>query len=108
MFAGRFDLEAAENVCAGAGLPVGDVLPTIAGYSMLESLRQYGLEQLRAPRAADGGTADEASLRRRHRDHYLALAERFSAPTGSGPGRRNGRHGCPRRCPSCGRRWGSA
>ncbi|MEU6644089.1 LuxR C-terminal-related transcriptional regulator [Saccharomonospora sp. NPDC046836] len=85
VFAGPFDLEAAEDVCAGDGLAVDDVLPGVAGlveksvlvregqqgprarYRLLETIRQFGCERL-------GDHTDEASLRRRHRDHYLHLA----------------------------------
>jgi predicted ATPase/DNA-binding CsgD family transcriptional regulator len=91
VFAGRFDLDAAEAVCTDAGMRAGEVLDALAGlidksvlvsaerdgdlrYWMLDSLRLYGLEQLRA-----GQDTAEPDLRRRHRDHYLALARRFRA-----------------------------
>jgi predicted ATPase/DNA-binding CsgD family transcriptional regulator len=97
VFIGTFDLAAAERVCSGDGLPVGAVLEALTGlvdksvlnvedrdgvrrYRLLDALREYGLERLRDP-AAPGGHhhVDEAVLRRRHRDFYLDLADRFDA-----------------------------
>ncbi|QIZ36542.1 LuxR C-terminal-related transcriptional regulator [Saccharopolyspora sp. ASAGF58] len=89
LFAGEFDLEAAEQVCAGAGLAEEDILDAVSGlveksvvspvqggtatrYRMLETIRQYGREQL----AARG---EETLLRRRHRDYYLAVAKQADA-----------------------------
>ncbi|MEV0705698.1 LuxR C-terminal-related transcriptional regulator [Saccharopolyspora sp. NPDC050389] len=85
VFAGDFDLDAAEHICADDGLTTDDVFTGIAGlidksilasvgqhprsrYRMLETIRQYGQEQLSA-------AGEESSLRRRHRDYYLVLAE---------------------------------
>ncbi|MFJ5309100.1 ATP-binding protein [Streptomyces sp. NPDC088350] len=84
VFAGRFDLEAAEYVCGGDGLPSDGVLdvlsellaqsviareetPTGVRYRMLGTIRAYGADWLAA-------TGDAARLRRRHRDWYLGLA----------------------------------
>ncbi|MEV0735547.1 AAA family ATPase [Streptomyces sp. NPDC050549] len=84
VFAGRFDLEAAEYVCGGDGLPSDGVLDVLsellaqsvvvreetpAGlrYRMLDTIRAYGADWLEA-------TGDVARLRRRHRDWYLGLA----------------------------------
>ncbi|MBD0419550.1 regulator [Streptomyces sp. TRM S81-3] len=84
VFAGRFDLEAAEYVCSGNGLPAGDVLDVLSAllaqslltredtpagvrYRMLDTVRAYGADWLAA-------TGDAARLRRRHRDWYLGLA----------------------------------
>ncbi len=84
VFAGPFDLEAAEYVCSGDGLPAEDVLDvlsallaqsvltreeTAAGvrYRMLDTVRAYGADWLEA-------TGDATRLRRRHRDWYLGLA----------------------------------
>ncbi|MFL6062191.1 MAG: ATP-binding protein [Marmoricola sp.] len=87
VFAGGFSLEAAEDACSGEGLARSDVLEALAGlvdksvvlrqgdgdrYSMLEMIRQFGLDRL----AED---ADPEGWQRRHRDHYLALAERFES-----------------------------
>jgi non-specific serine/threonine protein kinase len=83
VFSGGFDLAAAEQVCAGEGIPCGDVLDLMdalvdksiisvdrdgqARYRMLETIRQYAHDRL----AASGQLA---VLRRRHRDHYQKLA----------------------------------
>jgi non-specific serine/threonine protein kinase len=90
VFVASFDLAAAEYVCADAGLPPGGLLDLVAGlveksvlvrderpggvrYRLLDTVREYGLDRLRA---TGGG---EAALRRRHLDWYLGLAERFGA-----------------------------
>ncbi|MHB6906252.1 ATP-binding protein [Streptomyces sp. CB02959] len=84
VFAGQFDLEAAEYVCSGPDLPVEELLDVIgelvaqsvlvreetaAGvrYRMLDTVRAYGADWLAA-------TGDGERLRRRHRDWYLGLA----------------------------------
>ncbi|AWZ04630.1 MULTISPECIES: AAA family ATPase [unclassified Streptomyces] len=84
VFAGQFDLDAAEYVCAGPDLPVESVLDlvgellgqsllvreeTAAGvrYRMLETVRIYGAGWLES-------TGDAGRLRRRHRDWYMGLA----------------------------------
>lgn len=84
VFAGRFELDAAEYVCGGDGLPAEEVLDALTSlldqsvvtreetpagmrYRMLDTVRAYGADWL----AAHGGTA---RLRRRHRDWYLGLA----------------------------------
>lgn len=86
VFAGEFDLDTAEAVCAGDGLDAGDVLTGIDGllgksvlirvasgstarYRMLETIRQYGAFRL----AASG---EEQQVRRRHQAAMLALAAR--------------------------------
>ncbi|GGU42174.1 ATP-binding protein [Streptomyces daghestanicus] len=83
VFAGRFDLEAAEYVCSGGGLPADEVLDVLSAllaqsvltreetpagtrYRMLDTVRAYGAEWLEA-------TGDAARLRRRHRDWYVGL-----------------------------------
>ncbi|MGV9266178.1 ATP-binding protein [Kitasatospora sp. NPDC003701] len=85
VFAGGCDLAAAQSVCTDGDLTREAVLDTLTGlvdksvltheddhgrtrYRMLETLRQYGREQLRR-------AGEEDALRRRHRDHYLRLAE---------------------------------
>jgi predicted ATPase len=93
VFPGGFDLEAAERVCAGEPLAVGALFDTLgrlveksivlceqAGrrYRMLDTIREYGAEQL-----ALLGEQDE--LRRGHRDYYLRLAEQAAAGS-LGPG----------------------
>jgi predicted ATPase/DNA-binding CsgD family transcriptional regulator len=86
VFAGGFTLEAVDEVCAGDGIEREAVLDLIASlveqslviaqeqesgkvrYRLLETVRQYGLERL-----AEAG--EEETVRTRHRDHFLALAE---------------------------------
>jgi predicted ATPase/DNA-binding CsgD family transcriptional regulator len=84
VFAGGLDLEAAEQVCSGDGIAEMDVMDLVTGlvdksilvreeqrgavrYRLLETIRQYGKERL----AASG---QETVMRRRHRDHYRAMA----------------------------------
>ncbi|MFJ7588621.1 ATP-binding protein [Streptomyces sp. NPDC097617] len=84
VFAGQFDLEAVEYVCAGPDLPVEDVLdlvgellaqsllvreetPAGVRLRMLETVRVYGAGWLES-------LGDAGRLRRRHRDWYLGLA----------------------------------
>jgi predicted ATPase/DNA-binding CsgD family transcriptional regulator len=104
VFPGSFDLEAAECVCADGGSaaqPAAGAGPDPAGgdlaadalfttlsrlveksiaaceeggrrYRMLDTIREYGAGQL-----ARLGEQDD--MRRRHRDHYLGLAEQAAA-----------------------------
>lgn len=82
VFADGFDLDAVQHVC-------GEALDVVAGlvdksvlvldgqgsagrYRMLDTIRGYGVEILRA-------SGEEHEVRRRHRDHYLRLAQRFDA-----------------------------
>ena len=87
VFAGGCTLEATEAVCAGDGIEPGEVLehlarlvdkslvvaePSAAGevrYRLPETIRQYSSDKL--AQAGEGAT-----LRGRHRDWCLALAER--------------------------------
>ncbi|MBX9364703.1 hypothetical protein K4G64_26755, partial [Streptomyces sp. WAC04114] len=86
VFSGGFDLEAAETVCAGEGVPREDVLDLLAGlvdksivavnssgerarYSLLETIRQYGRQRLQE----EGGTT---RLRVRHSAFYRMTAVR--------------------------------
>jgi predicted ATPase/DNA-binding CsgD family transcriptional regulator len=90
VFSGGFDLEAAEEVCAGDRIPRQEVLPLLAGlvdksivirvelddhtrswYRMLETIREYGAGRLDASGQAH-------AIRMRHRDHYRSLAGRFA------------------------------
>jgi predicted ATPase/DNA-binding CsgD family transcriptional regulator len=90
-FAGGFDLPAAEAVCAGDGIDPDEVFELIAGlvdksllmrepgegadaarYALLETVRQYGQQQLIA-------SGQAATLRRRHRDYYRSLARQAAA-----------------------------
>ncbi|MEQ7123072.1 LuxR C-terminal-related transcriptional regulator [Actinopolymorpha sp. B11F2] len=89
VFAGGFDLDAVESVCAGEGLSQEDVFAGVTGlvdksilscdhtgraarYRMLETIRHYGQEQLVA-------SGEEATVRRGHRDYYLRIAEQSDA-----------------------------
>ncbi|MGW6983117.1 ATP-binding protein [Streptomyces sp. NPDC054932] len=84
VFAGQFDLDAVEYVCAGPDLPVEDVLdlvgellaqsllvreetPAGVRLRMLETVRVYGAGWLES-------LGDAGRLRRRHRDWYVGLA----------------------------------
>ncbi|MFF3754329.1 ATP-binding protein [Streptomyces sp. NPDC002018] len=84
VFAGPFDLEAAEYVCGGPELPAESVLDVLSGliaqslvvreetpagvrYRMLSTVAAYGAEWLAA-------LEDTARMRRRHRDWYMGLA----------------------------------
>ena len=82
-FAGSFDVEAAEQVCADALLDVRDVLATLIGlvdksvvlrtdgdgtrYLLLHTIREFGAEKL-------AGRGDEEPVRERHLARYLGLA----------------------------------
>lgn len=89
VFVGTFDAESASRVLADERLPAREVphllsglvrdsilqwVPTAAGerYRMLDTLRDYGAFWLR-------GLGEEGTLRRRHRDHYLARAQAADA-----------------------------
>ena len=85
VFAGGWTLEAAEAVCSGGGVEARQVLDLLTGlvdkslvifqegeaggrYRLQETVRQYAAERL--------GASDEAqTVRARHRDCFLALAE---------------------------------
>ncbi|MFI1358279.1 ATP-binding protein [Streptomyces sp. NPDC020898] len=99
VFAGDFGLDAAEDVCAGDGIDRDEVLDLLdrlvvqsivlptehegrPRYRLLETIRQYGRERL-----AESG--EEEELLRRHRDFFLALAERL-ADRWCGPGQQEG------------------
>jgi non-specific serine/threonine protein kinase len=89
VFAGGFDLEAAEEVCADSEVPAGSVLDLLSAlvdksiiladssngrvrYQLTDTLREYGREQL----LASGVPGD---LQRRHRDWCAALVARIEA-----------------------------
>ncbi|HVV10314.1 ATP-binding protein [Amycolatopsis sp.] len=91
VLAGGFGLDAAEAVCAGGGITVTDVLDLVAGmvdksillrrngpygrmagYRMLETVREYGQLKL-----AESGREHE--VRARHVAYWVALARRFRA-----------------------------
>jgi predicted ATPase/DNA-binding CsgD family transcriptional regulator len=96
VFAGGFDLDAAEYVCSNHAIDRDEVLGLIASlvnksiivrhqatqhstawYHMLETIRQYGVERL-----TDAEQVRELQVR--HRDHYRAVAGQFAAE-GFGP-----------------------
>ena len=85
VFVGTFDLTAVRKVCADERLPAAGMLDLVAALvdksvvtcerrpdgsrlRMLETLREYGAEWLRA-------LGEEGAVRRRHRDHYLQVAQ---------------------------------
>ena len=87
VFAGGFDLEAAEAVCAGVEVPAAEVTDLIGSlvdkslvqadpvgettrYWLLETIRQYATEHLAAL-----GKVEDASTRARHATYYLGRAE---------------------------------
>src|SRR5215472_7268756 len=84
VFAGSFDLDAAEAICAGDGITAAEVADLVDGlvaksvlscaagpgparYRLLDTIGEFGLLKLRA----DGS---EREFRVRHRDWYAALA----------------------------------
>ncbi|WP_329537416.1 LuxR C-terminal-related transcriptional regulator (plasmid) [Streptomyces sp. NBC_01450] len=84
VFAGGFDLNAAEGVCTDVRLPRAQVFDLLASlvdksilqreggsarFSMLETVREYGREHLVA-------LGEEKELRVRHAEHFAALADR--------------------------------
>jgi len=87
VFAGSFDIPAAEAVCAGGALAREDVLPALIGlvdksvvlrtgsdgarYWLLDTIREFGAERL-------AGTGTEAVLQEQHIAHFRALADEFS------------------------------
>src|SRR5215831_13118285 len=89
VFAGGFELDAAEGVCADDQLAAGrvlDLLAALAGKSILtaghgegvaryrlpEPLREFGQERLQE-------SGEDTALRRRHRDWHEQLARRVDA-----------------------------
>ncbi|MGP3979609.1 ATP-binding protein [Streptomyces sp. KR80] len=84
VFSGGLDSDAAEAVCSGDGIPHDEMLDVVTGlvdksilikeehpsavrYRFLDTLRQYGREQLIA-------SGQMAAVQRRHRDYYRRLA----------------------------------
>jgi predicted ATPase/DNA-binding SARP family transcriptional activator/tetratricopeptide (TPR) repeat protein len=89
VFAGGFDLEAVEHTCADDRLPSGRILPLLAAlvdkslvvadtnddvvrYRQLETIRQFGAEQLDSRPGGSG-------VRQAHRRTFTALAEEAGA-----------------------------
>ena len=90
VFFGSFELEAAEAVCATAATPgdeVADIIGSLVNkslvvaehssgtlrYGLLETVRQYGAERLRAY----GGEAELHRARAAHADFYLQFVEQI-------------------------------
>ncbi|MFE4756792.1 ATP-binding protein [Streptomyces mirabilis] len=99
VFAGGFDLAAAEGVCADDGLPrtrIVDLVDHLVAqsvvqaeerdgrirYRMLETIREYGWDRLAA-------TDERTTLRTRHQEFYGRLADRIAAGW-YGPGQEEG------------------
>ncbi len=89
VFAGEFDVAAAEAVCGGSGVDRSDIVDLLAAlvhksvllarahgrrtrFRLLETLRQYGRRRL-------GEAGMEELMRRRHRDHYQRMAAEAAA-----------------------------
>jgi non-specific serine/threonine protein kinase len=85
VFAGRFSLVAAQDVCAEVSLERPDVVDALVGlvdksvvlmegerYRMLDTVREFGAERL----AASG---EQSACRARHIARYLAMARYFGA-----------------------------
>ena len=83
VFAGAFSLAAAEEVCAEVSLERPDVIDALVGladksvvlvegerYRMLDTLREFGAEQL-------ASSGELASCRARHIARFVAMAEYF-------------------------------
>ena len=98
VFAGGFELEAAEVICAAGdvdvfdaadllgslvskSLVVADRTPGSVRYRMLETIRQYGAQEL----LRSGGEAEVLAARDRHAAYFLGLAGE-AAPALSGHG----------------------
>jgi len=98
VFTGTFDVAAAEQVCAGPGLPEADVLEALIGlvdksvvlrideprtrYRQLDTIREFGSDELL-------GSGEQDEFRRRHLARYLAMARDFNDHlTGEGQLRR--------------------
>jgi len=96
VFVGGCTLEAAEIICYADGDLPGDVLDGLAAlldqsllrqetgpndearFTMLETIREYALEQL-------DHTGEAESIRRRHANYFLALAEQAEPELLGGP-----------------------
>ena len=98
VFAGGFELEAAEAICAdgsvdafdvmdllgslvGKSLVVADRTPGSVRYRLLDTIRQYAAQEL----LRSGGEAEVVAARDRHAGYFLGLAQE-AAPALSGLG----------------------
>lgn len=94
VFAGGFDLDAAEQVCRGPGgdepgvveilgglvdqsMVIADPLGTSTRFHLLEALREYGQERLEE-------LEESADLQRRHAEYFVNFAE-YAEPQVRGP-----------------------
>lgn len=85
VFSGGFDLDAAQQVCSGAGIEVDEVIDLVVGlvdksvllradhngrprYRLLETIRRFGRERL-----AESGEHDR--VQRRHREYVQRLVD---------------------------------
>lgn len=102
VFAGGWDVEAAEFVCHGGPLDAEEILPLLASlteksivtrdgeeaavrYRMLDTVRSFGADWLT-------GLGETEAVRRRHRDYFRWIA-RQGRRSGSGPASGCGRSG---------------
>jgi predicted ATPase len=100
VFAGGFELEAAEEVCTTDSVDAFDVLDLLGSlvdkslviadqatdsvrYRLLETIRQYSAQEL----LRDVGDAEVLAIRDRHANYYLGLAK-AGAPAILGHGQR--------------------
>ena len=98
VFAGGFELEAAEAICAADSVDAFDVLdllgslvskslviadrtPESVRYRTLETIRQYAAQEL----LRSGGEDEVVAARERHAGYFMGLAEE-AAPALAGPG----------------------
>ncbi|WP_406463804.1 hypothetical protein OH768_49425 [Streptomyces sp. NBC_01622] len=119
VFAGSFDLGAAEEVCAEPGLDRDELVDAVAGlvdksllvrdgdavharYRMLESIRQYGLDRLRE----HGADAEETA--RPGSGTGALTSSRTASDAGSAPNSRSWYGGCTRSRTRSARRWSTA
>ena len=93
VFVGGFTFEAAEAVCAGDDVSQSNLAAALRGlvnksvvrrdcknesrFTMLEVIREYGLERLAA-------TGETGTLQQRHADFFCVLAERNDRPRSRG------------------------
>jgi predicted ATPase/class 3 adenylate cyclase len=98
VFAGGFELDAAESICAACSADAFDVLDLVSSlvskslviaermpgsvrYRMLETIRQYSAQEL----LRSGGEDEVVATRDRHAGYFVGLAQE-AAPALSGPG----------------------
>ncbi|MER6953660.1 LuxR C-terminal-related transcriptional regulator [Streptomyces sp. NPDC000618] len=93
VFAGSFDLTAAELVCGGGELPASEVVAALIGlvdksvvqrigedgsrYRLLDTIREYGAGRPAAEGGADDAVRERNAVRERHFAYYERLVGRF-------------------------------